>query len=56
MFEKLLDQGVIIRPLKSNEMPDYVRVSLGTKEEMEHYFEAMEKILPTYDTKFGRPS
>ena len=27
-------------------MPDYVRVSLGTKEEMDHYFEAMDKILP----------
>ena len=56
MFNKLLDQGVIIRPLKSNEMPDYVRVSLGTKEEMDHYYEAMEKILPEYDKKFGRPS
>ena len=43
-------------PLKSNEMPDYVRVSLGTKEEMDHYFEAMDKILPEYDQKFGRPS
>ena len=56
MFNKLLDQGVIIRPLKSNEMSDYVRVSLGTKEEMDHYYEAMEKILPEYDKKFGRPS
>ena len=56
MFEKLLEEGVIIRPLKSNEMPDYVRVSLGTHEEMEHYYEAMEKILPEYDKLFGRPS
>jgi histidinol-phosphate aminotransferase len=56
MFNKLLDEGVIIRPLKSNEMPEYVRVSLGTNEEMNHYYEAMEKILPAYDKKFGRPS
>ena len=56
LFDKLLDQGVIIRPLKSNEMPDYVRVSLGTKEEMDHFYEAMDNILPEYDKKFGRPS
>ncbi len=54
MFEKLLEQGVIIRWLKSNEMPDYVRVSIGTREEMDHYYEAMEKILPKYNDLFGR--
>ncbi|PIK14586.1 histidinol-phosphate transaminase [Halobacteriovorax sp. JY17] len=54
MFEHLLNEGVIIRPLKANEMPDYVRVSLGNKEEMQHYFEAMEKILPKYNDLFGR--
>ncbi len=54
MYENLLNEGVIIRPLKANEMPDYVRVSLGNKEEMQHYFEAMEKILPKYNELFGR--
>ncbi|ATH06605.1 histidinol-phosphate transaminase [Halobacteriovorax marinus] len=56
MFENLLNEGVIIRPLKANEMPEYVRVSLGNKEEMQHYFEAMEKILPKYNDLFGRPA
>lgn len=55
MFENLLDQGVIIRQLKANEMPDYVRVSLGTKSEMSHYFKAMEFILPEYNKRYGRP-
>ena len=55
LFENLLDEGVIIRPLKSNKMPDWVRVSIGKKEEMVHFFEAMENILPEYDKKFGRP-
>ncbi|MCB9096010.1 MAG: histidinol-phosphate transaminase [Halobacteriovoraceae bacterium] len=54
MFQHLLDRGVIIRHLKSNEMPEYVRVSIGTREEMDHYFEAMEEILPQYDKLFGR--
>jgi histidinol-phosphate aminotransferase len=55
MFDKLLDHGVIIRQLKANEMPDYVRVSLGKKSEMGHFFKAMEEILPEYNKRFGRP-
>lgn len=55
LFNALLDHGVIIRPLKANSMPDWVRVSIGLKEEMKHLFEAMEEILPEYDKKFGRP-
>lgn len=56
MFDKLLDQGVIIRQLKANEMPEYVRVSLGTKKEMNHFFKAMEEMLPEYNKRYGRPS
>ncbi len=55
LFQSLCDHGVIIRPLKANEMPDYVRVSLGTPEEMEHFFSAMDLVLPAYTQKFGRP-
>ena len=55
MFESLLNHGVIIRQLKANEMPDFVRVSLGTKREMNHFFKAMEEILPEYNKRYGRP-
>jgi histidinol-phosphate aminotransferase len=55
LYESLLNEGVIIRPLKANHLPDWVRVSLGTKEEMTHFFEAMIKILPKYNEKFQRP-
>lgn len=34
LYESLLNEGVIIRPLKANEMPDFVRISIGTKDEM----------------------
>lgn len=44
LFENLLNEGVIIRPLKSNGMPNHLRVSMGSPEEMDHFFEAMEKI------------
>lgn len=55
MFDKLLDHGVIIRQLKANEMPEFVRVSLGTKREMKHFYNAMEAILPEYNKRYGRP-
>ncbi len=56
LYNGLLDEGVIIRPLRANLMPDHVRVSIGTKSEMQHFFEAMEKVLPQYTEKHGRPS
>jgi histidinol-phosphate aminotransferase len=55
LFEKLLDQGVIIRALKANEMPDFVRVSIGTPQEMDHFFESMEKIAKEFFNTFKGP-
>ncbi|MGE3609022.1 MAG: histidinol-phosphate transaminase [Bacteriovoracaceae bacterium] len=55
LYQELLNHGVIIRPLKANLMPDHVRISLGTKEEMDHFYEAMEEVLPRFNEKFGRP-
>ena len=56
LFQKLLDKGVIIRPLKANEMPDFVRISIGTEEEMQHFYEAMNEVLPEYTKKYSRVS
>jgi len=55
LFQKLCELGVIIRPLVANEMPDFVRLSIGTPDEMKHFYDAMEIVLPLYDQKFGRP-
>ncbi len=54
MYELLLNHGVIVRPLAANAMPGYIRVSIGTRDEMDHYYEAMEDILPRWNPKFGR--
>ncbi len=54
LYNELLNHGVIIRPLKANLMPDHVRISIGTKDEMNHFYQAMEEVLPDYDKKFGR--
>lgn len=52
LYEGLLNHGVIIRPLRANLMPDHVRVSLGTKEEMLHFYQAMEDVLPRFFKQF----
>jgi histidinol-phosphate aminotransferase len=39
--------------MKANEMPEYMRVSMGTEDEMKHFFQAMTEILPEYMIKFG---
>lgn len=53
LYNELLNHGVIIRPLRANLMPDHIRVSIGTKEEMSHFYEAMNEVLPRYKAKFG---
>jgi histidinol-phosphate aminotransferase len=53
LFNELLNHGVIIRPLRANLMPDHVRISIGTKEEMNHFYEAMSEVMPKYKEKFG---
>jgi histidinol-phosphate aminotransferase len=55
LYNELLNFGVIIRPLRANNMPDHVRISIGTKDEMKHFYESMEEVLPKYIAKFGSP-
>jgi histidinol-phosphate aminotransferase len=45
VYEKLLKQGVIVRPLAGYEMPDHLRVTVGTPEENERFLEALKKSL-----------
>ena len=53
LFNELLNHGVIIRPLRANLMPDHVRISIGTNEEMKHFYQAMNEVLPLYKKQFG---
>ncbi len=53
LYNELLNHGVIIRPLRANLMPDHIRISLGTKEEMAHFYQAMEEVLPRYQKTYG---
>jgi histidinol-phosphate aminotransferase len=41
VYERLLNQGVIIRPIANYEMPDYLRVSIGLFSENARFLEAL---------------
>ncbi|MFT4906469.1 MAG: histidinol-phosphate aminotransferase [Oleispira sp.] len=43
--EKLLEAGVIVRPIANYEMPNHLRVSIGTQTENEIFVAALTKIL-----------
>ena len=45
IYEALLKAGVIVRPVANYEMPDYLRVSIGLKEENERFIQALETII-----------
>ena len=45
LYKKMLSKGIIIRPLANYGMIDYVRVTLGTPDQMDAFFQAMNDIL-----------
>ncbi|HZV61342.1 MAG TPA: histidinol-phosphate transaminase [Methylophilaceae bacterium] len=44
VYQRLLQKGVIIRPVASYEMPDYLRVSIGLFAENARFLQALEEI------------
>jgi len=44
-FEALLDRGVIVRPLESYGLPEWIRVSVGRPEENRRFIEALRQVL-----------
>jgi histidinol-phosphate aminotransferase len=45
VFEKLLRQGIIVRPLKGYNLPEWVRISVGTMEENKKCVAALNKVM-----------
>ena len=45
VFQRLLKRGVIVRPIASYGMPDYLRVSIGLESENERFLEALRQSL-----------
>jgi len=47
VFQRLLSQAVIVRPMGAYEFPEYVRVTVGTMEENRRFIEALGRIIKT---------
>jgi len=45
IYRRLLEYGVIVRPIANYEMPDYLRVSIGLFAENARFLEVLEKIV-----------
>ncbi len=45
LYQQLLANGVIVRPVANYQMPDYLRVSIGTCEENSHFLSVLRQLL-----------
>jgi histidinol-phosphate aminotransferase len=45
IFEKLLRQGIIVRPLKGYNLPAWVRISVGTMKENKKLVAAFKEVM-----------
>ena len=45
VFKKLLCEGVIVRPMRVYGLPEYIRVTVGTRVQNERFVDALKKVL-----------
>jgi len=45
MYRRLLELGVIVRPIASYDMPDYLRVSIGLENENVKFLAALQQAI-----------
>ena len=45
LYERLLQQGVIVRPVANYDMPEYLRITIGTQQQNERFVEAFKRCL-----------
>jgi len=45
IYEQLLHQGVIVRPVANYGMPEYLRITIGTAEENQRCINALQKVM-----------
>ncbi len=43
LYQKLLQQGVIVRPVANYDMPEYLRITIGTQQQNERFVEALKQ-------------
>ena len=45
LYHKLLQQGVIVRPVSNYDMPEYLRITIGTQQQNERFIETLKQCL-----------
>jgi histidinol-phosphate aminotransferase len=45
LYHKLLQQGVIVRPVANYDMPQYLRITIGTQQQNQRFIEALQQSL-----------
>ncbi len=45
IFEAMMQQGVIVRPIANYGLPDFLRVTIGTEDENHRFVEVMDRVL-----------
>ena len=45
VYERLLERGIIVRPCKQYDLPEFLRISIGTPEQNERLIDALETLL-----------
>ena len=45
LYQRLLQQGVIVRPVTNYAMPDYLRITIGTQQQNERFIETFRQCL-----------
>jgi histidinol-phosphate aminotransferase len=45
LYQKLLQQGVIVRPVANYDMPEYLRITIGTQQQNERFVETLKQCL-----------
>ncbi len=43
LYQKLLEQGVIVRPVANYDMPEYLRVTIGTQQQNERFINTLKQ-------------
>jgi len=47
LFEAMMQQGVIVRPVANYGMPNFLRVTVGSEEENQRFIEVLDRVLET---------
>ncbi len=45
LYQRLLEQGVIVRPVANYAMPEYLRITIGTQQQNERFIETLKRCL-----------